>query len=533
MKRLVAVAALLLAIGTPTAAGAGVGPHVRASILPHGPRAIVTPISFVTMYSDAGDFVGQGQQRLFSTAAGNSVTISGTAASFDVNVSGGPDSFIMEFAAAPGDSLQPGLYTGAQRASFREPGHPGIDIFGDGRGCNTVSGRFDVKSIGTDAGGNVDALWLTYEEHCEGGTAALFGAIQINVLPQPSLQPMPQAVWWPDTYPGVSSTTIPVRFVATGGSSLTVSSVGLVGPDKASFQIAQDNCTGMVLAPGASCQVWLTFVPLLKGPHLATLQVNASGGVTETAQLDGAGIGGRTELVMHSDSGDFVGQGLSYDYTPSNSVIAASGSATEVEGGVSSWQLIFTPPTGQVLTPGKTYTAVRWPFNGGKAGMEIFGQGRGCNTLRGTFTVNSLALASDGSLQSTSISFVQHCEGATPALRGTLYWRSPTGDNIPNSGVTGLTLARSNDGTQTIVSWANPAFSWSNPHNADWAYTIVRYLTAPTAPGSPNGSLFAYEGSGTSVTLPVDHTQPVTVAVYAVDKSGNVSPVQTATIPAS
>lgn len=47
------------------------------------------------------------------------------------------------------------------------------------------------------------------------------------------------------------------------------------------------------------------------------------------------------------------------------------------------------------------------------------------------------------------------------------------------------------------------------------------------------GSLFAYEGTSTSVTLPIDHTQPVTVAVYAVDKAGNVSPVQTATIPAS
>jgi len=53
------------------------------------------------------------------------------------------------------------------------------------------------------------------------------------------------------------------------------------------------------------------------------------------------------------------------------------------------------------------------------------------------------------------------------------------------------------------------------------------------APGSPNGSLFAYKGTGTSVTLPIDHTQPITVAAYAVDKAGNVSPVATATIPAS
>jgi hypothetical protein len=250
-----------------------------------------------------------------------------------------------------------------------------------------------------------------------------------------------------------------------------------------------------------------------------------------------AGIGGHTELLMHSDSGDFVGQGLSYDLTPANGAVSASGSATTVRasGGGSghSFQLVFTAPSGAVLTPGTTYSALRWPFNGGRAGMQVFGDSRGCNTLTGTFTVNSLSLASDGSLKSTSISFVQHCEGGTPALRGTLYWRVPTGDNAPNPAMTGLTLTRSGDGTQTVVSWTNPRFSWWNAATADWAYTVVRYLTGTNPPGSPNGSLFAYEGRGTSVSLPVDHTQPVTVAVYTVDKSGNVSPAPTATIPPS
>jgi hypothetical protein len=35
------------------------------------------------------------------------------------------------------------------------------------------------------------------------------------------------------------------------------------------------------------------------------------------------------------------------------------------------------------------------------------------------------------------------------------------------------------------------------------------------------------------VTLPVAHTQPITVTVYAVDHAGNVSAVQTATLAAS
>ncbi len=519
-------AAAILALGAPAAGSAAINL-----------RGLPASVSLVTMYSDPGDFVGGGQQRLFSTTEGDSVTVSGTAASLQVDVSGHSDSFILEFAAAPGQTLQPGLYTGAQRAPFRDAGHPGIDIFGDGRGCNTVSGRFDVKSIETDGAGNVTGLWLTYEDHCEGGTPALFGEVQVGAAPQASLQQVEQAVWWPDVPLGASGNAIPVTLVASGASAVTVSSVALVGSDTASFQITQDHCTGVALAPGAGCQVWVRFVPLLKGPHMASLEVDASGGVVRTAQLDGSGIGGHTELVMHSDSGDFVGQGLSYDFTPANGAVGASGSATTVQasGGGSghSFQLVFTAPSGAVLTPGTTYSALRWPFNGARAGMQVFGDGRGCNTLTGTFTVNSLSLASDGSLKSTSISFVQHCEGGTPALRGTLYWRVPTGDNTPNPAVTGLSLARSGDGTQTIVSWTNPRFSWWNAANADWAYTVVRYLTGTNPPGSPNGSLFAYEGRGTSVSLPVDHTQPVTVAVYTVDKSGNVSPAATATIPPS
>ena len=75
--------------------------------------------------------------------------------------------------------------------------------------------------------------------------------------------------------------------------------------------------------------------------------------------------------------------------------------------------------------------------------------------------------------------------------------------------------------------------SWKNPTDADWAHTIVRYLVGTQTPGSPNGSVAGYGGPGTSATLPVAHTQPVTVAVYAVDRAGNVSPVQTLTLPAS
>lgn len=523
MRVLVATAAALLALSVPAGASASTSAFTTG----------VTPISYVTMFSEPGDWVGGAQQRFFTTTEGDSVAVAGTAASLSVNVIGGPlgDSFSLDFAAAPGQTLHPGLYAKAQRAPFRETGHPGIDISGDGRGCNTVGGRFDVKSIGTNGAGNIVSLWLTYEEHCEGGVPALFGEVRIHAGPQAPLQPVPRAVWWPDTAVGAGSQTIPVTYFATGTSPVTVSSVQVLGPDKRHFLIREDDCTGVLLAPEDGCQVWMRFVPLKKGPHVAKLRLAASGGVTRVVQLDGFGIGGHTEVVMHSDSGDYIGQGLSYDYTVSNGDIDATGNHSFVSAGVNGdngdwFSMDFQAPSGDILSPGTTYNAVRYPFNNGGAGMDIDGNGRGCNTLTGTFTVNSLSVALDGSLRYAQISFVQHCVGATPALHGTLYWRVPTGDNTPPSAVSGLTAARSGDGTKTTVSWTNPT-------DADWGRTIVRYLTSAQAPGSPNGSLYGYSGRGTSVTLPVSHTKPITVAIYAVDKAGNVSAVQTATLPAS
>src|SRR4051812_50058017 len=122
------------------------------------------------MLSDAGDYIGGGQPRVYTPANGQ-VTVSGGTGAVSVGVSGGSrgDQFTLEFAAPAGQALAPGVYDDAQRASFRSAGRPGIDIYGDGRGCNTDSGRFEVRDIAVDGSGAVQGLWIVYEQHCEGG----------------------------------------------------------------------------------------------------------------------------------------------------------------------------------------------------------------------------------------------------------------------------------------------------------------------------------------------------------------------------
>ena len=91
-----------------------------------------------------------------------------------------PTGWYLNLAATNGAVLQPGAYEGAERFPFQSAGHPGLDFSGDGRGCNTLTGRFDVLEVVRDAGGNISQLAVNWEQHCEGAQPALFGQIRFN-----------------------------------------------------------------------------------------------------------------------------------------------------------------------------------------------------------------------------------------------------------------------------------------------------------------------------------------------------------------
>src|SRR3954453_7354539 len=381
----------------------------------------------VSMLSDHGDYIGQGQPRFFYPGNG-SVTLSGNAGGVTVNVSGGTagDYYTMEFAAPSGQNLAPGFYTGAQRAAFRQAGRPGIDIYGDGRGCNTDSGIFEVRDIHTDANGAVDRLWIIYEQHCEGGVAATWGEVQVNEPAPAGPLPSPSVVRWPPIDAGRGAQTVPVTVVASSPVAFAGTSVG--GPNPGDFPVREDDCSGHSLIAGATCQVWVRFVPSAPGNRDAALTLVDSAGGRHTLPLQGYAYGGTPRVTMQSDSGDYIGAGQNWSYTPANAVITLTGNRSHVTFGVSGdngdwWTADFAASSGDILSPGSTFNATRYPFNNGGAGMDVSGNGRGCNQLSGQFTVTSAAYAPDGSVQYMGVDFVQHCENAGPALHGSFDFR--------------------------------------------------------------------------------------------------------------
>jgi hypothetical protein len=144
------------------------------------------------------------------------------------------------------------------------------------------------------------------------------------------------------------------------------------------------------------------------------------------------------QLTMQSDPGDYIGQGQQYQYTSESALFSAQaydrtgdGQGDYVTLAVRMpdyshwWYLTFaTNKLGTNLVPGVYTDAQRAPFAGdGHPGLDVFGDGRGCNTLTGSFTVDEAVFATSGGtlrLVRFAASFEQHCEGFAPALRGTI-----------------------------------------------------------------------------------------------------------------
>jgi hypothetical protein len=161
------------------------------SLLVAAPASAASPTTGANFVSEQGDYIGQGLNYAFNTvtASGQSNDI----VTFDVSNS--LNSFDVSLAAPTGQTLTTGTYSDAQRAVFRSPGFPGLDVEGEGRGCNQVYGSFVVYDATYDSGGGVISFAGQFFMHCEGFYNALMGQISYNssvaMPPLPASAPEP------------------------------------------------------------------------------------------------------------------------------------------------------------------------------------------------------------------------------------------------------------------------------------------------------------------------------------------------------
>jgi len=224
-------------VGAPIAFGEGHG-----TILNDDPYK-----TLIYFRSQPGDWVGQGETYTLTPADGT-ITTSRTGGGIHVAFDGSTW-WDLYFVPPWGATLGPGVYEGATRWPFQSPTGPGLDISGEGRGCNTLKGRFTVLEAEDGPSGEV-RFAADYEQHCEGGSPALFGSVRINssVALGPRLSVGSVAAYEGDTsstnlklavsLSGPATTPVTVDYATVDGTAIAGSDYTAVS-GTASFAVGQ------------------------------------------------------------------------------------------------------------------------------------------------------------------------------------------------------------------------------------------------------------------------------------------------------
>ena len=417
--------------------------------------------------SEPGDWVGGGQQFTLTPADG---TFSTSRTEGGVHVSFvGSDTWDLYFAPPSGATLTPGTYEGATRWPFQSPTAPGLSIYGAGRGCNTLTGRFTVLEAEYGSGGEVLRFAADYEQHCEGGRPALFGSVRIDssVALGPRLSVGSATTYEGDvgsvslrfvvSLSGPASTPVTVGYATADGSATAGSDYTAVS-GTASFPVGETVVIVPVPVRGDTVQ---------EGDETFTLSLSGAVGAPIAF---GQGLGTirnddpyKTLLYFNSEPGDFIGGGQRFALTPADGTFSTSRTGGGVHVGFMGsdlWDLYFVPPSGATLTPGVYEGATRWPFQSPTTpGLSVSGAGRGCNTLTGRFTVLEAVYGPGGAVLRFAADYEQHCEGGDPALFGFVRINSSVALR-PRLSVSSATLYEGDAGSadlRFVVSLSGPA----------------------------------------------------------------------------
>ena len=264
--------------GTTGSAGAATSPagpavaataaSVGATTGPGAFPAATGPATVLILDSDPGDWIGAGQYQTIdgSTATFTPFTSGGSAPSaVGVSVTQSGVTWGAGFAAPPGQALAVGSYTGAVRAPFNQPGQPGLDVSGDGRGCNTVSGSFTVEDLALATDGTVLAFAATFVQYCGNGGVgpALYGEVRYNsTVGWAAKQISPSALDFGTVTIG-TPISLTATIASTGTVPLTIEAGSFtVAPSPSSFVVTGGSCVSstvdVTLAPLTSCTVTVT-----------------------------------------------------------------------------------------------------------------------------------------------------------------------------------------------------------------------------------------------------------------------------------
>lgn len=384
----------------------------------------VTGMKFI---STAGDYIGGGTTQTYLPPRAT-ITASGDANAAHVTVTDPNHWWTIDFAAPSGSNLSRGGYADAARYPFNSPMGAGLSMSGDGRGCNTLKGWFRVREYAVDDTGTVSKLAIDFLQNCEVVNPPLYGAVRINSS-IPLVVPRMAAIAGADfaVLSGEVATLDGTQSFSRTHPALAYQWTQLDGPAVLLDDASSPTPSFTAPAVGLDGEL-LRF-------RLDVMDTSGNSSQDTVIVLVESADAPRTQVSFHGDPGDYITGGLSYSYDKYDSVIDFSrngyGGVSAFINGNTWWYFDSAPPSGTVFGKGTFLNAQRYPFQEpGSPGLDLSGDGRGCNTLRGRFTVHQAKFDTRGEPKVLDITFEQHCEGGIPAAYGQLLLNAVPHDTL-------------------------------------------------------------------------------------------------------
>lgn len=138
--------------------------------------------TFLQYVGQPGDGITGGQSGILQPPDWSFILTNVTAngVHFSVTRASPGQSWTLDFDNGTGQPLAVGTYLYATRWPLNPPGTPGLAFGGNGNGCNTLTGKFVVSEIQVGPGNQLLHFAADFEQHCEDGGSATFGAIRYN-----------------------------------------------------------------------------------------------------------------------------------------------------------------------------------------------------------------------------------------------------------------------------------------------------------------------------------------------------------------
>jgi hypothetical protein len=458
--------------------------------------------------SEPGDFIGLGVQQVWTpttvgiiasaSADRSRVTISLRAA--DVTTF-----WDLSFAGAEGGPIMPGVYENAIRYPFQRSFAYGLDVSGAGRGCNTLIGRFVVYEAVITSTGTVTRFAADFEQHCEGFTPALFGAVRFNST-RSSLTPfdggypvyslhLEPAVNGYVTGPGIDCgagrTDCDQTYDADAVVALqTFASPGYVFLGWAGLDCVGDQNPALVITRRKFCIPVFNLAPGGTGTESPDYSHGAFFLDGTLGTSEGQALAGRVRQAYLDLAAQPLTSALSTRFTSAAYVEFA------IEGPRrASWTIAFGSPTGELLTPG-TYEYTDDSLLGGPLPFLRLSGNAGFCTGGGRFVIYEIAFAG-GVLTGFAADFELPCGNSGDLTAGSIRYRSTRASLLPFAGAYPLNALRVLPTTGGFVTAPDIDCGDGGRLDCDETYSIQTQVTLQ-AFASPGYQFIGWSGSCTS-----------------------------------